>query len=353
MADCSQFLIEAVAKASAEKAPLYITAGGTKHDIRGRACTAQMLDISGHTGIIDYQPSELVLTARAGTTLADIEAALDKEGQILAFEPPRLGEAATIGGTLACNLSGPARPWRGSVRDMVLGVQLINGRAELLNFGGRVMKNVAGYDISRVQAGAMGTLGVLSQISLKVLPKPEASITLAFELSIDKALAVMIQRTSEPKPLSGAMWNAGRLYLRLSGAAKAVEHTATVWGGEKIPSKVAPWLDLRELRLPFFEGHAPLWRFSQNAAAPLHNDLGEMLLDWGGAQRWLRGDLGMAALQQAAALAGGHVCQFRGGDRSAEVSPSLSTVEQRLHRRLKQSFDPEGILNPGRLYSWL
>jgi glycolate oxidase FAD binding subunit len=311
------------------------------------------LDIGGHRGIIDYQPQELVITARSGTPLTEINATLQEHNQTLSFEPPVFDGRATLGGTLACNLSGPARPWGGSIRDMVLGVQLINGKCERLNFGGRVMKNVAGYDVSRLQAGALGTLGVLTEVSLKVLPQHEKTLTLQFQMSAQDAIQTMNRRAGEPKPLSGACWLDGRLHLRLSGAASAVDSTAAQWGGDILHHSDPLWEGLREMALPFFAGAAPLWRFSVQSSAPVKPDFGPTLIDWCGAQRWVRGEHSRAALQRAAVEAGGHVTLFRGGDRGAEVRSPLNAVEQGLQQRLKHAFDPDGILNPGRLYSWL
>ena len=238
------------------------------------------------------------------------------------------------------------------MRDMVLGVQLINGRGELLNFGGQVMKNVAGYDIARLQAGALGTLGLISRISLKVLPRPEHSLTLVQELDASRALTVMNRLGGQAKPLSAACWFGGRLYLRLSGAAAAVKHTATSWGGEQLGEGAGPWAALREMQLPFFQGDAPLWRLSQRSTAPLPGGEDNCLLDWGGARRWVYAGDG-DALHTHADAAGGHATLFRGGDRSGEVRHPASATEQRLSRRLKQALDPDGIFNPGRLYSWM
>ncbi len=350
-ADCSEQLIDALAAARAAGSPCYLRGGGSKRHLSGRDCTAAELDLSTHRGIIDYQPGELVITARGGTPVAAVLDTLRAEGQTLAFEPPVMSGRATLGGTLACNLSGPGRPWGGSVRDRVLGVQLINGRGERLNFGGRVMKNVAGYDISRLQAGALGTLGILSEISLKVEPLPEHSLTLRFDMPADAAIETMNRRAGEAAPLSGACWLEGQLYLRLSGAASAVEHTAGNWGGERLAGSAGPWEGLREMTLPFFAGDAPLWRLSVQATAPVSHD--STLLDWCGAQRWLRGDVSRDEMDRLAAQAGGHATLFRGGDRTAEVRPPLSPTETTVHRRLKRAFDPDGILNPGRLYSWL
>ncbi len=353
MTDRSAELAAAIAEAAALQQALYISAGGSKRDLLGRACEVPILDVSGHRGITEYQPSELVLTARAGTPLAEILAALEQERQTLAFEPPLLDGRATLGGTVACNMSGPARPWAGSARDLVLGVQLIDGRGQLLNFGGQVMKNVAGYDISRLQAGAQGTLGVLSEISLKVMPQPEHSLTLAYQLDADAAIDCMTRRAGKPSPLSGACWLDGRLLLRLSGTGAAVEHTATVWGGDRFAEGTDFWRDLRELRLPFFAGREPLWRLSLKPTAPGGDKARPTLIDWGGAQRWLRGDLGLENLQREAAAAGGNASLFSGGNRKGEVRPTPDAVSARLQQQLKQAFDPLGILNPGRLYGWL
>ncbi len=350
-ADRSEHIIATLRQARDTQRPVTISAGGSKRHLAGRDCEYDALDVSGHRGIVDYQPQELVITARAGTPLIEINASLQAHKQMLSFEPPLFEGRATLGGTLACNLSGPARPWGGSIRDMVLGVQLINGKCERLNFGGTVMKNVAGFDVSRLQAGALGTLGVLCEVSLKVLPQPETSLTLCYAMTAAEAVQCMNVRAGEAKPLSGAFWLDGHLHLRLSGAASAVHSTAAQWGGEILPDSEALWAGLREMTLSFFAGEAPLWRFSVKSSAPVTTDFGPLLIDWGGAQRWVRGAHSRAQVQQAAAR--GHVTLFRGGNRSAEVRSPLNAVEQALQQRLKHAFDPDGILNPGRLYSWL
>ena len=352
-ADHSEAIIAALRDARERQSPVYINGGGSKRDLIGRRCDATELDISAHRGITAYHPGELVITARAGTPLAEIVATLAEQKQILSFEPPLFGGKATLGGTLACNLSGPGRPWGGSIRDMVLGVQMINGKCERLTFGGQVMKNVAGYDVSRLQAGALGTLGVLTEVSLKVLPRPQQTLTLRYAMPAGEALQTMNRRAGEPKPLSGAFWLQDQLYLRLSGAASAVESTALQWGGERVDDDQALWQGLREMTLPFFAGSAPLWRFSVQSSAHFAANFGPTLIDWGGAQRWVQGDQNREQLDSAAASAGGHVSLFRGGDRHSEVRPPLNTVERRLQQQLKLSFDPDTILNPGRLYSWL
>jgi glycolate oxidase FAD binding subunit len=352
-ADHSEEIIATLQRASDNGQPVYIKGGNSKRHIAGRDCNYEELDVSGHRGIIDYQPQELVISARGGTPLSDILIALETHDQTLSFEPPLFGGVATVAGTLACNLSGPARPWGGSIRDRVLGVQLINGKGERLNFGGKVMKNVAGYDVSRLQAGAMGTLGIVSEVSLKVVPRSQRSLTLRYQMTAEEAIATMNQRAGEPKPLSGAFWIDGQLYLRLSGAASAVEHTAERWDGETLDDGDEIWEGLREMTLPFFADDAPLWRFSVISTAPPMPELGATLIDWCGSQRWVRGEHSKTELDRMAQAAGGHVTLFRGGDRNAEVRAPMNDVETALQQRLKKSFDPNGILNPGRLYSWL
>ncbi|MEH6589533.1 MAG: glycolate oxidase subunit GlcE [Halioglobus sp.] len=353
MADLSGQFIDRVAAARAAGTPLYIEAGGSKRHLAGRSCDAPVLNVSGHRGIVDLQPSELVVTARAGTPLTELAAELGEHRLELAFEPPLFSGNATVGGTLACNFSGPARPWQGSIRDAVLGVQLINGKAELLNFGGKVMKNVAGYDVSRLQAGALGTLGLLSEITLKVMPQAEARRTLAFEVSGADAISIMNNKAALPGPLNGACWVEGRLLLRLSGAEAAVTATAREWGGDVVPDGDDEWAALKELTLPFFNSDAPLWRASIRANAPFATLPTAQLIDWGGAQRWLRGEQDATTLQSQAQQAGGHISLFRGGNRTDEVRQPLNTIEKKLTKRLKDAFDPDGIFNPGRLYSWL
>lgn len=353
MTDISPRLIDQVQEAFSTGKTLRIVGSGSKKGCLARTHEGALLDVSGHSGIVDYQPTELVLTARSGTPLAEIEKALDGAGQTLAFEPPYLGAGATIGGTLACNLSGPSRPWVGSVRDMTLGVRLINGKGEHLRFGGQVMKNVAGYDASRLQAGALGALGVLTEVSLKVLPKPEETITLTYEIDEAAAIEKMNRMCGQAKPLSGAAWSDGQLYIRLSGAKAAVAGTVKQWGGDSVTEDDVFWQGIRELENPFFQSDASLWRFSVKPSATPFLTEGKTLLDWGGAQRWVLGDYELNHMEEIARKAGGHVVLFKGGDRTSEVRQGLDPLQQKLQSRLKQSFDPKGIFNPGCLYSWM
>ncbi len=352
MSDISQQLIDRVISARNKGDKLSISGRDSK-SFFGREIEGERLSLAEHSGIVNYHPVELVLTARAGTRLAEIESVLREQGQMLSFEPPTFSGQASIGGTLACNLSGPARPWSGSVRDMVLGIKLINGRGEHLNFGGQVMKNVAGYDVSRTQAGAMGSLGVITEVSLKVMPVPAATLTLVQEMDAPQAIKTMNLLAATPKPLTAACWCDNKLYLRLSGAASAVEGTAKQWPGSVVEPGHHFWQSLNEQRLDFFSGESPLWRFSVKPTAEHFYPEGEWLIDWGGAQRWFRGDYDLCQLEDVAIEAKGQVSLFRGGDRGGEVFHRQSSVSKRLHERLKDAFDPDRLFNPGRLYSWL
>lgn len=352
MSDISKELIEHVSLARAENKKLNIVGRGSKTFL-GRNPEGETISVAKHRGIISYHAVELVMTARAGTSIVEIENTLAEQGQMLAFEPANFCGQASIGGTLACNLSGPARPWAGSVRDAVLGIKLINGKSEHLNMGGQVLKNVAGYDVSRMQAGAMGTLGIITQVSFKVMPIPLASLTLVLEMGAQQAIETMNSLAGKAKPLTGACWLDNRLYLRLAGAQSAVDGTLKQWSGKILGNDRQFWTALREQQLPFFEGDEPLWRFSVNPGAAHFYPEKNWLIDWGGAQRWLRGSQSLAALELNAIKANGQVGLYRGGDRSAEVFHTQSKALKEIHQRLKLSFDPEKIFNPGRLYGWL
>ncbi len=339
--------IEARVRAAYEAGePLAIEGGGSKLFF-GRRAEGKPLPVSDHQGVIGYEPRELVITARAGTPLRVIEETLKGEGQMLPFEPPHFGEA-TLGGAVACGLSGPRRPYSGAVRDFLLGTEIVNGRGQRLRFGGEVIKNVAGYDLSRTMAGALGTLGVILSVSLKVLPRPEQEITVSWECTTREGLELINRWAARPLPISAACHTEGRLKVRLSGAPEAVEATRRTIGGDA-EEDLSFWSDLREQRLPFFAGELPLWRLSVPADAPPHPLTEECLIDWGGAQRWVRTDAPGPTVRAAATEMGGHALCFRGGDRNDTFHP-LAAPLLKLHRNLKAAFDPEGILNPGRLY---
>jgi glycolate oxidase FAD binding subunit len=315
------------------------------------------LDVSTHRGIVEYDPRELVLTARSGTTLQEIETTLAEAGQMLAFEPPHFGHAATLGGTIACALSGPRRPYSGSARDFVLGCKLLNGRGEILRFGGQVMKNVAGYDVSRLMVGAYGTLGILLEISLKVLPCPPASITVARECSPAEAIESMSGLLSKPHPVDGACYHGDHCYVRLSGSAQAVKEARTKIPGDVLPDAEAFWHALCEHELPFFDRSGVLYRIMVKPATPPLSIEGSWLLDWGGAQRWLYSHEDIAAIRHRVELAGGHVTVFRSNNREGEIFQPLQIFQPlsgpllTIHQRLKASFDPHGIFNRGRMYA--
>ncbi len=350
--DISQSLAEAVRAAAAAGRSLAIRGGGSK-DFYGREAAGEPLEVGGHRGIVSYEPTELVVTARGGTPLAELEAALAARGQMLGCEPPRFGPG-TVGGMVAAGLSGPRRPYAGSVRDFVLGAKLLNGKGEVLRFGGQVMKNVAGYDVSRLQAGALGAFGVLLELSLKVLPVPQAELTLVQPRPLLEAVEVFNRWAGQPLPLSATAWVDGRACIRLSGAAAAVRVAAETLGGERLDGEAAGafWAGLREQTDAFFDGLAPLWRLSlppaaQQPALPG----GTWLLEWGGAQRWWRGEAAPETVFAAARAAGGHAACFRGGGRAGEVFQPLAPALMRVHRELKRAFDPQRVFNPGRLYA--
>lgn len=347
--DLSQHLREAVLQAAAEKSPVRIVGGNSKA-FYGRVVQGRPLDLAGHCGIVDYEPTELVITARAGTPLREIEAALAERGQMLAFEPPYFVETATLGGTVACGLSGPRRPYTGAVRDFVLGIKLLNGKGEILKFGGQVMKNVAGYDLSRLMVGSLGLLGVILEVSLKVLPRPAMELTLVHQCLLSDAIEMINRWGSKPYPISATCHHGNYLYVRLSGMANGVRAASRQIGGDIIEEGQDIWSPLREQEHPFFAGNRPLWRLSfPPATAPLALS-GEWLVEWGGAQRWLRSEATAERIRQITSVAGGHAVLFRGGDRQGQVFHPLEPVLKQLHHRLKQGFDPQNIFNPGRMY---
>jgi glycolate oxidase FAD binding subunit len=359
-------LIDQIRSASASQTALDIRGGATK-TFYGGVPRGAVLDTRSLTGISSHEPTELVVTVRAGTPLAELEAALGEHGQCLAFEPPRFGgdgadHPGTVGGMVAAGLAGPARASAGGVRDHLLGVTLLNGRAELLTFGGQVMKNVAGYDVSRLMAGSMGVLGVLCEVSLKVLPLAQAQKTIEFECDAPQALAWLGARRAQPLPLTASSWHQGRLRVRLAGARAAVRSAGQLLGGQAIDANeaVAWWRSVRDQTEAFFRPDATalaqgecLWRLSVPAAAPALDLPGAQFIEWGGAQRWQRTTAAAIDVRQAAARVGGHATLFRGADRSAGVFTPLAQPLLRIHRELKAAFDPAGVLNPGRLVAEL
>ena len=382
-------LCEQVAMARAAQRPIFICGGGSKDfygEQGGRALVTAhtQLDMSGYQGVVNYEPSELVITARAGTLLSDIERTLDEHGQMLAFEPPRFGEASTLGGCIAAGLSGPRRMAAGSARDFVLGSQLLDSSGALLRFGGEVMKNVAGYDVSRLMVGSMGIFGALVEVSVKVLPKPFHEATLLIEADEARALELLSSFRSLPLPLSASAWLAsnkrtkkaaasespgqttaagssaavspGQLWIRLSGSQAAVRNAIQKIGGEQVEAAHAQafWNSLRDHTHGFFQTPS-LWRMAVPPdSGPL--GLGDTLIEWNGGQRWLTAGPERAdELRAAAASKGGHATLFRcEADANASAVPVFHPPQpavMNISRRLKEELDPMGIFNPRRMFT--
>jgi glycolate oxidase FAD binding subunit len=338
-------LSERIREAAAQKRALRIRGGGTK-DFYACKLEGEPLDVSGYRGIVDYEPSELVMTARAGTPLSEIEEALAAGGQMLACEPPYFGPNATFGGCVATGFSGPRRASAGSVRDFVLGTRVLNSAGEDLRFGGQVMKNVAGFDLSRLMAGSFGTLGVILEASLKVLPRPEEEVTLRFEMGEARAIETMNRWAALPLPVSATCHSTGVLTVRLSGSSLGVSAARKKIGGEQVPGGGAFWRSVREQTLDSFRG--PLWRLSIKSTTPPLMLPGRQTIEWNGSLRWVATDAPARQVFEAARRAGGHATRFRGntGTPVMDLDPTLLS----LHKRLKMALDPIGIFGPQRLH---
>ena len=349
--DIKGALVEAVKSAYQGHETIRIRGSGSKF-FYGNPVIGSTLDVSGHAGVLSYEPSELVITARAGTRLSEITRVLAESGQILGFDPPAYGQHATLGGTIACGLSGSRRPFTGSVRDFVLGINCINGKGEYLTFGGQVIKNVAGYDVSRMMVGALGALGVICEVSLKVLPQAEQEVTRVLELDSESARAEMIRLCGLPLPLSGLSYYGGLLRVRLSGTANGIRAAESQIGGEADLNGAAYWDDLKEHKLNFFKRNQSLWRLSVAATAPLNNVDGDCLVDWGGALRWIYTDDTPDSIFDLARRLGGHATLFRAdADWPQGRFSELEEPVKSIHSRIKSAFDPKRILNPGILYA--
>lgn len=366
MADLTNDFVAQIRDAAATQCPLNIEGSGSKRWYGNPVVAQRQLATTGHTGIVDYDPAELVFTARAGMTLADVEAALAERGQMLPFEPPRYAPESTLGGAIATPLSGPGRPFVGGVRDFVLGMHVIDGKGDVLKFGGQVMKNVAGYDVSRLMTGSMGILGLITQVSLKVLPFAPARATLRFELSEADAIRRVNEWSSKPLPLTASAWEKDLLHIRLSGARAAVDSAIKSMGGTQLEPAVADafWESLRDQTHSFFcdaiemNAEQTLWRLSLPAIAPAITatqlpGAGHQLIEWGGGQRWLWSDASGDAIRAVAHELGGHAVRFNNQHGDGETFAQPSAALMAIHRRLKQTFDPQGIFNPGRLYQGL
>jgi glycolate oxidase FAD binding subunit len=387
MPDTLQHFTDRILQASQSGQPLRLRGGGTK-DFLGQSLQGEVLDTRAYSGILSYEPSELVITVRCGTPLAEVEAALAQKGQSLAFEPPHFGAGATMGGMVAAGLSGPARASVGAVRDFVLGARVINGKGEHLTFGGQVMKNVAGYDVSRLLAGSWGQLGLITEVSLKVLPVAPGEATLACAgVSQAQALALINQWGGQPLPLNASAWvhdttasaPQDYFFVRLRGAVAAVDAAVTkmsadvqVLGAQvtrvSADHAAADWTASGEQTLDFFTAPTEqdcLWRLSVPQTAPVldvrvHGVSCAQYVEWHGAQRWLWAPATEAAhVREAAVKAGGHATLFRTSaasqqtlgdvDKQAGVYTPLNAVQQRIQNELKKQFDPAGIFNLGRI----
>ena len=346
---------QSVLAAGRDRRPLRIAGSGSKA-FYGRATQGDALDATQYRGVVSYEPTELVITARSGTPLAELEAVLAAKRQMLAFEPPHFGPGATLGGCIAAGLSGPRRAYTGSVRDYVLGVRMIDGKGDVLNFGGQVMKNVAGYDVSRLMPGSLGTLGLMLDVSLKVLPIPVEELSLRFDMAEREAIETMNRWAAQPLSLSATCHHDGVLTVRLSGAAAAIRSVRQKLGGEVVEDAGDFWRSVREQQHAFFQaaggrqGYA-LWRLSLPSTAAAPKLPGRQLIEWGGALRWLASDAPAADIRQATVALGGQAAVFRGTVPGVEPFHPLSPSLLQLHQRLKQTFDPHGIFNPGRMYS--
>lgn len=330
-------------------------AKGTKLAIRGSGskafCTPQAaiqaIDTREHAGIVEYEPNELVIVVRCGTPIADVERTMADAGQMLAFEPPHFGDAATVGGVVASGLSGPRRPYAGALRDFVLGCKVLDGKGDHLSFGGKVMKNVAGFDVSRLLTGSQGTLGVISDMSFKCLPLPKAQQTRIFALDAPQAIERMNRWYAEAQPITATAWVAGRLYVRLAGAAPAVKSAASSLGGDLLDADAEWWRDWREQKHAFFSGDAPVIRVACKSTAPwgdLANAVDLQAIDWGGAQRWLRcSTIALPGIREWARAEGGHASVFRGVSSDVERMQSLQPGLIDVHAKIKASFDPYNV----------
>jgi glycolate oxidase FAD binding subunit len=354
-------LIDQLDAARVSGSKLDIRGGGSKA-FYGEAPQGLALDVTGFAGITSYEPTELVITARCGTPLAELEATLAERGQWLAFEPPRFAPNSTVGGMVASGLSGPSRASVGALRDHVLGASLLNGQGEVLNFGGQVMKNVAGYDVSRLLAGSLGTLGVILEVSLKVMPMAPATATLRFAFDQATALEKLQTWAAQPLPLNASAWWDGILVVRLRGALAAVKAAMKTLGGEVVEPALASgfWTGLRDHSDEFFvkardavQRGIAVWRLSLPPTAPPLALGGETLIEWHGGQRWLVTATPAHLVREAAMKLGGHATLFVARDKSPGVFAPLAPPLERIHRQLKRSFDPDGLFNPGRLYPGL
>ena len=346
MIDAWQSQIKA---AAAKGAKLAVRGSGSKM-FCSPAAAGDVIDTREHAGIVEYEPNELVIVVRCGTRIADVEKTMQDAGQMLAFEPPHFGDAATIGGMVASGLSGPRRPYAGASRDFVLGCKMLDGKGDHLSFGGKVMKNVAGFDVSRLLTGSQGTLGVITEAAFKCLPLPKAQQTRVFELDANTAIERMNRWYAGANPITASTWVGGKLCVRLAGAEPAVKAATLNLGGELLANDADWWRDWREQKHAFFSGELPLIRVACKSTAPwgdLANDAQMQAIDWGGAQRWLRcPSIALPAIREWARAEGGHASVFRGAAFASERTEMLSPALVDIHAKIKASFDPYHVFPP-------
>lgn len=350
-----QNLRTSIQAANNSQQPLHIQGGGSKqfygNDITANPA-AKPLDVSDNRGIIEYEPSELYITARNGTLISEVESILDTNQQMLPFEPAQFTRTSTLGGTVACGLSGPRRPYASAMRDCVLGVNIVNGNGEYLKFGGRVMKNVAGYDASRLMCGAFGTLGVITQVSLKVIPSPHAEMTLAMEVNASEALKMMHHWTQTQLPISATFFNDDILYVRLAGHEKTINKVHQRLGGEIVTSNKAFWEQIKNQQIDFFDSEQPLWRCIVPSNTPSNGIEGTLCMEWNGGLRWIKSQADSAIIMHQCRAAGGYATLFKSKHKTQDCLSEPNSALKQLHINLKNAFDPNHILNPGRMYSW-
>jgi glycolate oxidase FAD binding subunit len=349
-ANIEEELSTQIASVAATGGQIEIIGGGSKR-FYGESMEALPIDVSAHSGVIDYDPAELVITLRAGCKLGEIEALLAESRQMFGFEPPYFGADATIGGMVASGLTGPRRAYAGSIRDFVLGAKILDGRGKILQFGGRVIKNVAGFDVSRLMVGSLGTLGIILEVSIRVVPMVETEVTLAYEhAGADEHLGWINALGSRPYPISASAWVNGQSLLRLSGSEQGVSHAVAQLGGAAVESR---WQEFREQSHDFFDPTQALTRISLPPASTGYQTDTPQLIEWGGAQRWLIGEVDIGALRDEARGKGVSVCAFKRHGAEVPVFQPLPVAMLKLQRSIKSSFDPAGIFNSGRIYPGL
>ena len=349
MGDCNEEIASQVQDAFHSKTALQIQAGNTKA-FYGRNIHGELLSLANHTGIIEYEPTELYMTARCGTPLREIEQTIDEQNQILPCEPPHFGSTATIGGMIAAGLAGPRRVFSGNVRDCMLGVEILNGEGQTLRFGGKVMKNVAGYDVSRLMCGALGTLGVLMSVTIRLLPKPTSEQTIALTMNSSSAIQKMNQWANSAMPITATFYDGNQLFIRISGSTSTIDVCRREIGGEIQNNNKNFWNTVKEQTHKFFNTKNSLWRISLPPSTKAFKINGNCAVEWNGALRWYDTTEDEKTIRTEAEQADGHACLFK-GNTTEQVFHPLPDASMHLHKQLKHVLDPANILNPGKMFA--